>query len=496
MLARADGRVVLVAGAIPGETVRARIERVERGVAFARVEAVLTPSPDRREPFFDAACGGGVYAHVDPARQVALKREVILDGLRRGAGITWEQPLAVAASPERGYRLRARLHVRDGRIGFFKEGTHVLCDAAPSAQLDAATLDVAHRLVDGLGAVFGASSAESLEVSENLDGSERAVHLHPIDRALVGTTLPAPLAARLLVDGLTGLSVATSGGGATTLAGDPTVGDDLARIVRGAPPGIRLRRHAASFFQGNRFLVGGAGAGRRRRRAGRRTGVGSLCRRRPVRRRAVCDRPRSRHGGRGRSGERRRSARQRRGLRRPARRRGPRRRRRAGGDAAAGRRDRHRRSAAHRAVEGGDGGAGRVGRAPDRLRVLRRGDAGPRPQGARRGRLRARVARGLRSLPEHGPRRDAGGAWRVGNDDSGVEFDSGVVQRVALRRGEEAAEQALEAAALPEALGVPLHGDAEARRRALDGFDDAVHRAGRHLQAVARPSSAPDGAGC
>jgi tRNA/tmRNA/rRNA uracil-C5-methylase (TrmA/RlmC/RlmD family) len=255
MLARADGRVVLVAGAIPGETVRARIERVERGVAFARVEAVLVPSPDRREPFFDAACGGGVYAHVDPARQVALKRDVILDGLRRGAGLTWEQPLAVAASPERGYRLRARLHVRDGRIGFFKEGTHVLCDAAPSAQLDAGTLDVAHRLVEGLGAVFGASTTESLEISENLDGSERAVHLHPSDRALLGTAMPASLSARLLVDGLTGLSVATTGGGTVTLAGDPRVGDDLARIVRGAPSGIRLRRHAASFFQGNRFLV-------------------------------------------------------------------------------------------------------------------------------------------------------------------------------------------------------------------------------------------------
>ena len=255
MLARADGRVVLVAGAIPGETVRARIDRVERGVAFARVETVLTPSPDRREPFFDAACGGGVYAHVAPARQAVLKREVILDGLRRGAGVAWEQPLTVATSPERGYRLRARLHVRDGRIGFFREGTHVLCDAAPSAQLDAATLDVAHRLVDALAAVLGASSTDSLEVSENLDGSERAVHLHPIDRALVGTTLPAPLSARLLVDGLTGLSVAASGG-AQTLAGDPTVGDDLARIVRGASPGIPLRRHAASFFQGNRFLIG------------------------------------------------------------------------------------------------------------------------------------------------------------------------------------------------------------------------------------------------
>ena len=256
MLARADGRVVLVAGAIPGETVRARIERVERGVAFARVEAVLTPSPDRRQPFFEAACGGGVYAHVEPARQTALKGEVILDGLRRGAGLAWERPLAVAASPERGYRLRARLHVRDGRLGFFKEGTHVLCDAAPSAQLDAATLDAAHRLVGGLGAIFGAPSTESLEISENLDGSERAVHLHPLDRALLATSLPAALSARLLVDGLSGVSVATTGGGAVTLAGDPAVADDLSRIASGAAAGIRLRRHAASFFQGNRFLVG------------------------------------------------------------------------------------------------------------------------------------------------------------------------------------------------------------------------------------------------
>ena len=411
MLARADGRVVLVAGAIPGETVRARIERVERGVAFARVEAVLTPSPDRREPFFDAACGGGVYAHVDPARQVALKRKVILDGLRRGAGLTWEQPLAVAASPERGYRLRARLHVRDGRIGFFKEGTHVLCDAAPSAQLDAATLDVAHRLVDGLGAVFGTSSTESLEVSENLDGSERAVHLHPIDRALLGTSMPAPVSARLLVDGLTGLSVATTGG-PLTLAGDPKVGDDLARLVHHAPSGIRLRRHAASFFQGNRFLVGalasavvdavpdgpvwdlyaGVGlfaaalcaAGRDRvtavegdsvTGADLRANAAPFGGRLDVDARAVEDVARD--------------------------------------DAAAVRGDRHRRSAAHRAVEGGDRGAGGIGRAPHRLRVLRRGDAGPRSQGARRGRLRGRVARGLRSLPEHGARRNARHAFAL-----------------------------------------------------------------------------------
>jgi tRNA/tmRNA/rRNA uracil-C5-methylase (TrmA/RlmC/RlmD family) len=255
MLARHEGRVVLVAGAIPGEVVRARYERVERGVAFARVEAVLTPSPDRRAPSFDPACGGGVYAHVALERQVALKRDVILDGLRRGAGLAWDRPLAVAASPEHGYRLRARLHVRGGRVGFFKEATHVLCDAAPSAQLAAETLASAQRVVEALGALLGTASTDSLEVSEDLDGRQRAVHLHPIDRALLSTTMPAPLAARLLVDGVTGVSVATTGGGSATLAGDPTVADDLDRFVRVAPAGIRLRRHAASFFQGNRFLV-------------------------------------------------------------------------------------------------------------------------------------------------------------------------------------------------------------------------------------------------
>jgi tRNA/tmRNA/rRNA uracil-C5-methylase (TrmA/RlmC/RlmD family) len=261
MLARHEGRVILVAGAIPGETVRARIERVERGVAFARADAVLVASPDRRAPAFDPACGGGVYAHVDPARQVILKRDVILDGLRRGAGLAWDRPLTVAASPERGYRLRARLHVRDGRVGFFKEGTHVLCDAAPSAQLDARALDAAQRLIDTVGAVFGPSSMDGLEVSENLDGTERAVHLHPVDHGGVAGSMPESVARRLLVDGITGVSIGTKAGGRRTLAGDPTVGDDYARLVARAGPGTSLRRHAASFFQGNRFLVGALASG-------------------------------------------------------------------------------------------------------------------------------------------------------------------------------------------------------------------------------------------
>jgi 23S rRNA (uracil1939-C5)-methyltransferase len=259
MLARHDGRVVLVAGAIPGETVRARLERVERGVAFARVEAVLSASPDRRTPPFDPACAGGVYAHVDPARQALLKRDVILDGLRRGAGLVWEAPFEVAASPERGYRLRARLHVRGDQVGFFKEGTHELCDAGPSAQLAGDTLEAVQRLV---AAIAAARPLEGIEVSENLDGSERALHLHVADAGALAELRSATLGLTVVgsappwLRGITGVSASHRASAPELIAGDPRVGDDLARLVTGAAPGFQLRRQAASFFQGNRFLVG------------------------------------------------------------------------------------------------------------------------------------------------------------------------------------------------------------------------------------------------
>ena len=48
MIARHEGQVVLVSGAVPGERVLARIERTERRLAFASVVEVREASPDRR----------------------------------------------------------------------------------------------------------------------------------------------------------------------------------------------------------------------------------------------------------------------------------------------------------------------------------------------------------------------------------------------------------------------------------------------------------------
>src|SRR5688500_9199229 len=100
MLARHQGQVVLVWGAIPGERVEARVERAGKGVLYAETTRVLSPSPDRREAAGDWRCGGNVFAHVEYTRQRALKGEIVRDAFARIGRIPLPAPLEVVGSPE------------------------------------------------------------------------------------------------------------------------------------------------------------------------------------------------------------------------------------------------------------------------------------------------------------------------------------------------------------------------------------------------------------
>jgi 23S rRNA (uracil1939-C5)-methyltransferase len=241
MIARQNGQVVLVSGAIPGETVVARVERSGKGVVFAKVVTVAEASADRRDPFADPLCGGCLYAHVAYPRQLEIKGQVIADALSRIGRVPLKAPVAVAASPPEGYRMRARLHVRGSRIGFFREGTHELCDARTTRQLLPESSDVIDRVSTALRAANAAQIRE-IEVSENISADQRALHLNtpaPFE--------PGPIATLADSAGVTGVMVGTR-----LLGGDPHVVDTL--MVEGRH--LALRRHVQSFFQGNRFLLG------------------------------------------------------------------------------------------------------------------------------------------------------------------------------------------------------------------------------------------------
>src|SRR5215211_858686 len=83
MIARHEGQIVFVSGAIPGERVRARVEQVRGGTAYAETILIEESSPDRRQPGDDPACGGNVFAHVAYSRQLQLKAEIVADAFAR-----------------------------------------------------------------------------------------------------------------------------------------------------------------------------------------------------------------------------------------------------------------------------------------------------------------------------------------------------------------------------------------------------------------------------
>lgn len=250
-LARLDGRIVLLRGAIPGERVRARLDRSGKGgVQFGEVVDVLAASPDRVTPTSDPRCGGLALAHVAEARQLALKQDILADALHRIARLGAVPPIAAVASPFEGWRLRARLHVDRGRLGFYREGTHEVC-APPPSQLPDSVRQAAEAALAAMDGDWRSEVAEVV-VAEDLAGTGRAVHLvlrRPIGRVVwPDGTLP---------DGVAGVSVGWRGeGGPTTVAGDPALAATLASL--GAPVAdadSTLSWHPAAFFQANRFIV-------------------------------------------------------------------------------------------------------------------------------------------------------------------------------------------------------------------------------------------------
>ena len=80
-VARADGYVLFVSGALPGDRVRAVVTKAKRGYAEARTLEVLEPSPDRVAPRADHP--GAPWQVLPYERQLEVKQEQVDDALRR-----------------------------------------------------------------------------------------------------------------------------------------------------------------------------------------------------------------------------------------------------------------------------------------------------------------------------------------------------------------------------------------------------------------------------
>lgn len=130
----APGMVVFVPKTAVGDRLSCRIVKVQKSHAFGKLEALLTPSPDRCADTGCAAyrqCGGCNWRHVTYEAECRYKQGWVEDTMRRVGGI--DAPVLAlmggegAGGPDR-YRNKAQFPVAPGAdgpvIGFFAPRSH------------------------------------------------------------------------------------------------------------------------------------------------------------------------------------------------------------------------------------------------------------------------------------------------------------------------------------------------------------------------------------
>ena len=129
-VARLDGFVVFVRRGLPGDTVRARVTKVQRRHAEAVATEVLEPGPQRVEAPCShfPACGGCRFQDLAYDAQVAAKHAWVDDSLRRIAGIA-EPPLEPIVPAEDASTTATRWSTRSRRA---RTGPSSAC-TAPAA---------------------------------------------------------------------------------------------------------------------------------------------------------------------------------------------------------------------------------------------------------------------------------------------------------------------------------------------------------------------------
>ena len=121
---------------LPGEAIEYRVKDRAKGILWGELLDVRTPSEHRIQPpcpYF-GQCGGCVFQHIDYPFQLHIKRQILLDDLKRIGHYEHEPFLPVTGSPPFNNRIRARMKAQknenpgpeNGRIGFIRKSTNTV----------------------------------------------------------------------------------------------------------------------------------------------------------------------------------------------------------------------------------------------------------------------------------------------------------------------------------------------------------------------------------
>ena len=132
-IANCDGLIVFAEGCVVGDKVSARVTKVKKRYALAKVEEILEPSEHRLDdvcPYIDD-CGGCAFGKLKYEKQLELKERHVRDVLERIGGVEAPklEPIISMSEPY-FYRNKARLAIypKTRSVGFLGRMSHKVID--------------------------------------------------------------------------------------------------------------------------------------------------------------------------------------------------------------------------------------------------------------------------------------------------------------------------------------------------------------------------------
>ena len=190
---RADGKVVFIEGALPGERVQVSVSRRKKQWEQGALSALQRESSQRVAPpcphfgLHAQACGGCKMQHLQPAAQVAAKQRVLEDDLLHLAKVVPQRVLRPLQGPPWGYRQRARLSVRyvakkaTVLVGFHERKSRYVADMTQCAVLPPAVSALLPALRELIGAMAARDRLPQIELAMGDDVCALVLrHLDPL----------------------------------------------------------------------------------------------------------------------------------------------------------------------------------------------------------------------------------------------------------------------------------------------------------------------------
>ena len=155
-IAKVDNFVIFVPFALQGEKILAKLLKVNKNFAYAKIEKIITPSPERVEPRCPVfgKCGGCNLQHTTYENQLKIKKIIVQNTLRKMLHTPFEVQDTIGSCLQYGYRNKMQFPINKDGIGMYAQNSHrliPLTDCPISQQINSKLISLMQQYINRSG---------------------------------------------------------------------------------------------------------------------------------------------------------------------------------------------------------------------------------------------------------------------------------------------------------------------------------------------------------